>query len=65
MEKLLFFAFVLSPGVLFTFLRAPELPALTLAAQTPCDVTAVYSSAYGVGLNAASGQVGRFAELSQ
>lgn len=50
MEKLLFFAFVLSPGVLFAFLRVPEpptltptlTPALTLAAQTPCQVAAVY-----------------------
>lgn len=46
MEKLLFFAFVLSPGVLFAFLRAPEpptlTPTLTLAAQTPCQVAAVY-----------------------
>ncbi len=29
MEKLLFFAFVLSPGALFAFLRAPETPTLT------------------------------------
>ena len=63
MGKLLLFAFVLSPGVLFAFLRTPEAPepTLTLAAQTPCPVAAVRPPGRTPGL--ASAQAGRSAEL--
>ncbi len=71
MEKLLFFAFILSPGVLFAFLRAPEpptltpilAPTLTLAARTSCQVAAVYSPSRQTGSDTASGEVGQFASL--
>ena len=64
MEKLLFFAFIVSPGVLFAFLRVPEPPLnLTLAARTPCQVATVYLPSRKTEPGAASGEVGRFASL--
>ena len=75
MEKLLVFAFIVSPGVLFAFLRVPETPTLTptlaptlaptltLEAQPSCQVAAVYSPSRKTGSDTASGEVGRFVSL--
>ncbi len=64
MEKLLFFAFVLSPGVLFAFLRPPEPPlSLAVAARTPCLVATVYPQSRKTEPDSASGEVGRLASL--
>ena len=64
MDKLFFFAFVLSPGVLFAFLRPPEPPLnLTLAGRVPCQVAAAYPPSRQVGSDTSSEEVGRFASL--
>lgn len=65
MDKLFFFAFVLSPGVLFAFLRPPEPPPpnLTLAGRVPCQVAAAYPPSRQVGSDISSGEVGRFVSL--
>ncbi len=64
MDKLLFFAFIVSPGVLFAFLRVPEPPLdLTLAARTPCRVAVAYPPSRQVGSDTSSGEVGRFVSL--
>lgn len=66
MEKLAFFAFVLSPGVLFAFLRVPETPTLastlTFAARAPCEVAAYPSSADAP--NVAAGHAARSVRLA-
>ena len=69
MEKLLFFAFVLSPGVLFAFLRVPEAPTftptLTPAARTSCQVAALYPVGRETRPDATSERVEQVAELAR
>lgn len=65
MEKLAFFAFVLSLGVLFAFLRVPETPTLTLAARTPCEVAAVHPSANETSVKLAAAQLERLTCLAE
>ena len=73
MEKLLFFAFVLSPAALFAFLRVPEpptltptfaptltAPTLTLAARASCQV-ATANATYETSSGAASERLEQFA----
>ena len=63
MEKLAFFAFVLSPGILFALLRVPETPTLTFAARAPCEVAA-YPSGTQNAPNVVTGHAARSVRLA-